>query len=73
MSDTPETILTDYHQKPVSDMTKGELRAYRRELARAAFAHILRQDYSDPIAAVWNRADQMIDYERREEREGDAE
>ena len=63
--------MSDYHQKKISEMTDGELRAYRRELARTAFSMVLRQDYNKPIEMLWERVDQMIEHEFQEEVRGE--
>ena len=63
---------TDYHQKRISEMTEGELRAYRRELAKAASTgwashHDVSLFDTGISDLAFSTADQMIEHERQEE------
>lgn len=64
---------TDYHQKRISEMTEGELRAYRRELARAALTgYCAHRTYglkpmSELSKLALSQAQYTIDHERQKE------
>jgi len=69
--------VSDYHQKKISEMTDGELRAYRRELERAALtghcANPNASQVSAELIADWN-ADMATEIIKRERQvEGGAE